>query len=53
MWAADDLIRHYDRLGAAALYEFMNFVRYRGICAHVSVFGKPPLQIIRLGIFFG
>ena len=50
MWAADDLIRHYDRLGAAALDEFTNFERHRGICAHVSVFGKPPLQIFRLGI---
>ncbi len=41
MWATDDMIRHYDRLGPVTLDEFKDLVRDRGICPNIPVFGEP------------
>jgi hypothetical protein len=48
MRAADDVIRHCNRLGAVTPDEFKNRLPDRGIGPNIPVFGEPPLQNVRI-----
>jgi len=47
MRAADDLIGHYNGLGAVTPDEFKDRLHNRGIGPNIPLFGEPPLQKTR------